>query len=82
MKIKQWLSVAALSVSAVFSASTLAEEPLKVGFIYVGAIGDMGWSYEHDQARQEMEKHFGDKEKQHLLKTYQKVRTQSVLSPS
>lgn len=63
MKIKQWLSVAALSVSAVFSASTLAEEPLKVGFIYVGAIGDMGWSYEHDQARQEMEKHFGDKVK-------------------
>lgn len=63
MKIKQWLSVAALSASAVFSASTLAEEPLKVGFIYVGAIGDMGWSYEHDQARQAMEKHFGDKVK-------------------
>jgi simple sugar transport system substrate-binding protein len=63
MKIKQWLSVAALSVSTVFSASTLAEEPLKVGFIYVGAIGDMGWSYEHDQGRLALEKHFGDKVK-------------------
>jgi simple sugar transport system substrate-binding protein len=61
MKINQWLSMAALSVSALFSASTLAEDPVKVGFIYVGSIGDHGWSYEHDQARQEMEKHFGGK---------------------
>lgn len=61
MKIKQWLSMTALSVSAVFSASTLAEDPLKVGFIYVGSIGDQGWSYEHDQGRLEMEKHFDGK---------------------
>ena len=26
-------------------------EPLKVGFIYVGPIGDLGWSYAHDEAR-------------------------------
>jgi simple sugar transport system substrate-binding protein len=61
MKINQWLSMAALSVSAVFSASTLAEDPVKVGFIYVGSIGDHGWSYEHNQGRLEMEKHFGGK---------------------
>jgi basic membrane protein A and related proteins len=63
MKINQWLSIAALSVSALFSTSTLAEEPVKVGFIYVGSIGDHGWSYEHDQARQEMEKYFDGKVK-------------------
>ncbi len=58
MKMNQWLSVAALSLSALFSTSTLAKDPLKVGFVYVGPVGDHGWSYEHDQARQEMEAHF------------------------
>ncbi|NNU81307.1 BMP family ABC transporter substrate-binding protein [Halovulum dunhuangense] len=36
-------------------------EPLKVGFIYVGPVGDYGWSYEHDQGRQAIEAHFGDR---------------------
>ncbi|MFV0449592.1 MAG: BMP family ABC transporter substrate-binding protein [Vibrio sp.] len=61
MKINQWMTVAALSVSAVFSTSTLAEGPMKVGFVYVGPVGDHGWSYEHDQGRLEMEKHFNGK---------------------
>lgn len=38
-----------------------AEDPFKVGFVYVGPVGDLGWSYEHDRGRQELEKHFGDK---------------------
>ncbi|XAW88276.1 hypothetical protein ABDK09_02665 [Vibrio sp. CDRSL-10 TSBA] len=61
MKLNQWMTAAALSVSALFSTSTLAQDPLKVGFVYVGPIGDHGWSYEHDQGRIEMEKYFGDK---------------------
>jgi simple sugar transport system substrate-binding protein len=40
-----------------------AEEPFKVGFVYVGPIGDLGWSYEHDRGREEMQKYFGDKVK-------------------
>ena len=36
------------------------EGPLKVGFIYVGPIGDGGWTFQHDLARQEVEAHFGD----------------------
>jgi simple sugar transport system substrate-binding protein len=32
-----------------------------VGFIYVGVPGDGGWTYQHDQARKEMEEHFGGK---------------------
>ena len=35
-------------------------EPTKVGFIYVGPVGDGGWSYEHNQARLALEEHFGD----------------------
>lgn len=38
-----------------------ADDPLKVGFVYVGPIGDHGWSYQHDQGRKEVEAHFGDK---------------------
>ena len=38
-----------------------AAEPLKVGFIYVGPVGDFGWSYQHDHSRKATAKHFGDK---------------------
>jgi simple sugar transport system substrate-binding protein len=34
--------------------------PLKVGFIYVGPVGDGGWTFQHDLARQAVEEHFGD----------------------
>ena len=38
-----------------------AAEPLKVGFIYLGPVGDFGWTYQHDQARRAAVEHFGDK---------------------
>ena len=28
-----------------------ADEPLKVGFVYTGPIGDHGWTYQHEQGR-------------------------------
>ena len=31
------------------------EKDIKAGFIYVGPVGDAGWTYSHDQGRQEME---------------------------
>lgn len=61
MKLNRWISAIALSASTLFSSAYAAEEPMKVGFIYVGAVGDLGWSYEHDQGRQEMEKFFDGK---------------------
>ena len=33
----------------------------KVGFVYVGPVGDHGWSYQHDQSRQALEKALGVK---------------------
>lgn len=63
MKMNQWMTAVALSVTSLLSASTLAEDEVKVGFVYVGPIGDHGWSYEHDQGRIEMEKHFAGKVK-------------------
>jgi|TARA_B110000091_G_scaffold114562_1_gene123716 simple sugar transport system substrate-binding protein len=32
----------------------------KVGFVYVGPVGDGGWTYEHNQARLAVEAEFGD----------------------
>src|SRR5665213_3304427 len=53
-------AVAALAIAATsFSAS--AAEKLKVGFIYLGPIGDLGWTYRHEVGRQEMVKALGDK---------------------
>ncbi|MFY9780819.1 MAG: BMP family ABC transporter substrate-binding protein [Candidatus Baltobacteraceae bacterium] len=33
-----------------------AQQPIKVGFVYVSPIGDAGWSYQHDIGRKQMEK--------------------------
>jgi basic membrane protein A and related proteins len=52
--------IAAAAIS-VLAAPAAAEDKLKVGFIYVGPIGDFGWSYQHDQGRLAMMKALGDK---------------------
>jgi len=50
------------SLIAVAAASTaIAQETTKIGFIYVGPIGDLGWTYRHDIGRLAIEKEFGDK---------------------
>ena len=38
-----------------------ADDPVKVGFVYVGPVGDHGWTYRHDLGRQAIEAEFGDK---------------------
>jgi len=45
--------------ASLFGAS--AAEKLKIGFIYLGPIGDLGWTYQHELARQAVVKEFGDK---------------------
>jgi simple sugar transport system substrate-binding protein len=40
----------------IFATAGLAQAKLKVGFIYVGPIGDYGWTHAHDQARKIVEK--------------------------
>jgi len=38
-----------------------AQEPVRAGFVYVGPIGDHGWTYRHDIGRKAVEAHFGDR---------------------
>jgi basic membrane protein A len=40
-----------------------AKEALKAAFIYVGPVGDLGWSWEHDTGRKMLEAELGDKVK-------------------
>jgi len=43
------------------SISANAAEPLKAAFVYFTNPGDHGWTYAHEMARQEVQKHFGDR---------------------
>ncbi len=40
-----------------------AADPLKVGFVYIGPIGDHGWTYQHEVGRQALQEQLGDKVK-------------------
>ncbi len=64
MSLMRRASLAALLALALGGIGRVqAAEPLKVGFVYVGPIGDYGYSYQHDQGRLAVEKAFGDKVK-------------------
>ena len=43
-------AVAGLALPAL-GRSAFAADPLKVGFVYLGAIGDYGWTWSHEQGR-------------------------------
>ena len=47
--------------AAAASVAVAKAEPLKLGFIYVGPVGDAGWTFAHDSARKAIEAKFGDK---------------------
>ncbi|QDL94136.1 BMP family ABC transporter substrate-binding protein (plasmid) [Paroceanicella profunda] len=55
--------LAAAAALALGASGVLAQakDHVKVGFVYVGPVGDFGWSYQHDVARKAVEEKFGDK---------------------
>jgi basic membrane protein A len=58
---KKLLLVAAALGLALGVTGASAQEKLKIGFIYVGPVGDMGWSYQHEVARRAIQDQFKDK---------------------
>ncbi|PWJ21950.1 BMP family ABC transporter substrate-binding protein [Jannaschia seohaensis] len=42
-------------------AAFAQDEPTKVGFVYVGPIGDGGWTFQHNEGRLALEEEFGDR---------------------
>lgn len=57
MKLTKLLASAALVAG--LAAPAMAADT-KVGFVYVGPVGDGGWTYEHNEGRLAVEEHFGD----------------------
>lgn len=52
---------AVVAAPAAAPAVTAKVEPLKVAFVYVGPVGDAGWTFAHDNGRKAAEAFFGDK---------------------
>ena len=58
---KIWKSLSLLVAAgiAVAPMAAHAADPLKVAFVYLGPVGDGGWTQQHDQARLALEKALG-----------------------
>ncbi|MFO0294705.1 MAG: BMP family ABC transporter substrate-binding protein [Rhodospirillales bacterium] len=55
------IAVAALGAAVTVGAPAMAQQKMKVGFIYVGPVGDFGWSYQHDAGRKAVVARYGDR---------------------
>jgi simple sugar transport system substrate-binding protein len=53
------IAAAALVCSFVAMAPAVADEPLKIAFVYLGPISDGGWTFQHEQGRLAVDKAFG-----------------------
>ncbi len=51
----------AVAATLALGTGAQAADKLKVGFVYVGPVGDFGYSYQHDQGRIFMAKALGDR---------------------
>ncbi|WFE75568.1 BMP family ABC transporter substrate-binding protein [Roseinatronobacter sp. S2] len=51
--------ISAAVLGAALASPSLADTT-KVGFVYIGPVGDHGWTYTHDVARLALEEEFGD----------------------
>ena len=58
MKFTTLLASAAVALG--LATGAMAQDKTKVGFVYVGPIGDGGWTYEHNKGRLAVEEALGD----------------------
>ena len=54
------LATAAAATALGLAGGAMAQDKTKVGFVYVGPVGDGGWTHEHDMGRKAVEAEFGD----------------------
>lgn len=55
------LAAAAVGALAIGAGVATGQQKLKVGFVYVGPVGDFGWSYQHDEGRKAVVARYGDR---------------------
>src|SRR6476660_746386 len=58
---KIMMATAVFAMALGIGAASAAADKLKACWVYVGPVGDFGYSYQHDQGRKAVEKEFGDK---------------------
>ena len=61
MKRRTLLASATFGLGLTLASTAFAADKVKACFVYVGPIGDGGWTYQHDQGRLAVEAAFGDK---------------------
>jgi basic membrane protein A and related proteins len=61
--VKKWPFAVAAALLAIACATFKihAADKLKIGFVYLGPIGDLGWTYQHDVGRRALLAAFGDR---------------------
>ena len=59
--IRQTLGAVTAAACLWAAGPAAAQEPLKIGFVYVSPVGEAGWSWQQDLGRKYMEKQLGDK---------------------
>jgi simple sugar transport system substrate-binding protein len=63
LALKKWIFVAAIALVAIAPATwpTNAAGKLKIGFLYLGPIGDLGWTFQHEVGRRALLSALGDR---------------------
>jgi basic membrane protein A and related proteins len=61
MKRRTLLGTAALGLSLALGGAAMAQDKTKACFVYVGPIGDGGWTYQHHQGALAVQEAYGDK---------------------
>jgi len=60
-------SLLGASAALAFAPRAKAAAPLKIAFVYTGPVADMGYTYQHELARLDVQKHFGDAVQTHYV---------------
>lgn len=58
---RRTLFASVAAAATLVATSSFAADPVKAGFVFVGPVGDGGWTYEHNQGRLALEEVLGDK---------------------
>ena len=60
---RKWniFALAAVLAIATITFHARAADKLKVGFVYLGPVGDFGWNFQHDVGRKKMMAALGDR---------------------
>ncbi len=61
MRRRSLLAGAALGLGLTLAGTAMAQDKTKACFVYVGPIGDGGWTYQHHQGLLAVQEAFGDK---------------------